>query len=334
MKVLVTGGAGFIGAHVAAALQTRGDEVTVLDDFNAYYDPQLKRARVEHLLQGGTRVDELDITDAGRMAACLSDARPDAVIHLAAWAGVRPSRRFPALYTAANVLGTANVFDACVKSGVPRVIFASSSSVYGPAAPVPSPEDAAATDVPPSVYGVSKRTGELYAELFHRLEGLHVTCLRFFTVYGPWYRPDMGIFRFAEQITSGTPVRLFTRSADGREVRRGFTEVNDIVQGVLAALDRNIPFGTINMGSSDPVPLRRVIAALEATLGKRAIVDEQTLSVEEEVQTAADLTRARALLGYAPETRIEEGLERFVRWYRNEYSRLFPNGVAPSQYWA
>ncbi|MDP3685875.1 MAG: NAD-dependent epimerase/dehydratase family protein [bacterium] len=333
MKVLVTGGAGFIGAHVAAALQARGDEVILLDNFNDYYDPRLKRARVQQLLQPGTRVCELDLTDAEHTAACFSEVRPDAVIHLAAWAGVRPSRRFPSLYTAANVVGTANVFDGCAKSGVRRVIFASSSSVYGPTAPVPSPEDAATTGVPPSVYGVSKRTGELYAELFHHLEGLQVTCLRFFTVYGSWYRPDMGIFRFTEQIVRGEPVRLFVRSADGREVRRGFTDVGDSVRGVLAALNRDLPFAIVNMGSSDSVPLRRVIAALESTLGKKAIIDEQTLPAEEEIQTAADLTRAHALLGYAPATRIEDGIENFVRWYRDDYQRLFPDGIRPSQYW-
>lgn len=334
MKILVTGGAGFIGAHVTAALQERGDEVSILDDFNEYYDPQLKRARVEHLLRPNTPVCELDIADAGRVASAVSEMHPDVVVHLAAWAGVRPSRLFPSLYTTANVVGTVNVLNACVKSGVTRVIVASSSSVYGSAAPVPSPEDAAMDDTPPSVYGVSKRVGELYAELFHKLEGLHVTCLRFFTAYGSWYRPDMGIFRFTEQIVRGEPVRLFVRSADGREVRRGFTEVGDIVRGVLAALDRNLPFAIVNMGSSDSVPLRRVVSALEAALGKKAIVDEQMLPAGEEVQTGADLSRARELLGYAPATRIEDGIERFVRWYRDDYQRFFPQGIRPSQYWA
>lgn len=331
MKVLVTGGAGFIGAQVSRALQERGDTVVVLDNFNAYYDPRLKRARVEHVLAPGTRVLTLDITNGEPLAACFRDVRPEAVIHLAAWPGVRPSRRFASLYSSANVLGTVNVFEACKQANVSRVLFASSSSVYGPSAPVPTPEDAAA--IPPSGYGVSKRAGELYADLYHRREGLPVTCLRYFTAYGSWYRPDMGLWRFTECIVKRRPLTLFTHSADGREVRRGFTDVRDIVRGTLLALDRNPPFAILNLGSADSVPLRRVIAALETEIGERAIIREQVLPEYEEVQTAADGTQARALLGFAPATPVEEGVPRFVSWYRAEYQRLFPSGLTPSQYW-
>lgn len=332
MKVLVTGGAGFIGAQVGRALQERGDALLVLDNFNAYYDPKLKRARVCHLLAPNTTVIRLDITDGERLTACFQKLRPEAVIHLAAWPGVRPSRSFASLYSSQNVLGTVNVFEACKTAGVSRVLYASSSSVYGPSAPVPSPEDAA-QNTPPSGYGVSKRAGELYAELYHRLDDLSITCLRYFTVYGPWHRPDMGLMRFTESIVQGRSLRLFARSADGREVRRGFTDVRDIVRGTLLALDRHHPFAIVNMGSGDAVPLRRVVAALEAAIGQPAKITEQVLPANEEVQTAADGTRARDLLGFSPSTRVEEGVQPFVSWYLEEYQRLFPSGLTPSQYW-
>lgn len=333
MKVLVTGGAGFIGAHVGQALQKRGDALIVLDNFNTYYDPKLKQARLTHLLDPDTRVISLDITDGERLTRCLRELRPEAVIHLAAWPGVHPSRRFPSLYSSANVLGTVNVFEACKVAGVSRILFASSSSVYGPSAPVPSSEDAAQS-TPPSGYGVSKRAGELYAELYHRLDGLQITCLRYFTAYGTWYRPDMGLWRFTESIVKRRPLRLFVRSADGREVRRGFTDIRDVVRGTLLALDRHHPFAIVNMGSGDSVPLRRVVAALEAATGRSANISEQVLPANEEVQTAADGTRARDLLGFAPSTRVEEGVQPFVSWYLKEYQRLFPSGLTPSQYWA
>lgn len=331
MKVLITGGAGFIGAHVGQALQARGDAVVVLDNFNDYYDPRLKRTRVEHLLHQGTPVLTVDITDASLVQQSIGAVRPDAVIHLAAWAGVRPARAFPEVFASVNVLGTVNVFEACRRAGVRRILFASSSSVYGAAAPVPSPEEAAGDDQRSS-YGTSKRAGELYAALYHQLDGLQLTCLRFFTVYGPWGRPDMAYWKFTEAIERGQPIPLHLRAADGREVRRGFTEITDIVRGTLAALDRDLPFAIINLGSGDSVPLRRFVAALEAALQKTAQIEERTLPPDEEIQTGADVRRAQELLGYAPTVRIEDGLGRFVDWYRGEFPARFPGGLAPSRF--
>jgi UDP-glucuronate 4-epimerase len=162
---------------------------------------------------------------------------------------------------------------------------------------------------------------------------MHVTCLRFFTAYGAWYRPDMAMWRFTERMVKGQPLRVHVRSTEGREVRRGFTDVRDITKGVVAALDKNLPFAVINLGSADPVPLPRLVAALEQSLGMRAQVDEKVLPAEEEVQTGASLERARTLLGYAPATPLEEGVESFVTWYQNDYRQLFPNGLETSQYW-
>lgn len=332
MRVLITGGAGFIGAHCGQALQERGDEVVVLDNFNAYYDPRLKRARVERLLAPGTNVREVDITQAEPVERTVRDVRPDAVLHFAAWAGVRPSRNFPGIFTAANVAGTVNVFEACRRAGVGTIVFASSSSVYPPTAPAPFLETQSG-DEPASGYGASKRTGELYAAVYHRLDGLAITSLRFFTVYGPWGRPDMALWKFTERMLRGEPLPVNVRSRDGRAVARDFTEVSDIVQGVLAALDREHPWAVVNLGAADAVPLRRLVAVLEAATGKQARIEEHVLPAEEAVHTAADLSRARDLLGFAPRVRIEEGVRRFVAWYQTEYRSAFPDGLASSQYW-
>lgn len=332
MRVLITGGAGFIGSHVGRALQERGDDVTILDDFNDYYDPRLKRARVQHVLKPDTPVLKTDIADAESVLRGIAETSPHAVLHLAAWAGVRPSRSYPGVFAAANVLGTVNVFEACKKAGVNRVIFASSSSVYGPQAPVPSPESAAGDDQRSS-YGVSKRAGELYAALYHRNDALRVTCLRFFTAYGPWGRPDMAVWKFTDRMLRGEPIVLHVRSDDGREVRRGFTEIGDVVQGTLAALDRDLPFATLNLGSASSVPLRQLIRALEVATGKAAVVQERPLPPEEEIQTGADLTNTLSLLGYAPAVPIEAGVQQFVEWYKAEFLRHFPHGLASSRFW-
>lgn len=332
MNVLVTGGAGFIGAHVGHALQERGDTVAILDNFNDYYDPELKRARVRALLRSDTSVFEADVTDEHAVKKVFQSVRPDALIHLAAWAGVRPSRAHPRLFGLTNIQGTLNVFEACREHRVTRVLFASSSSVYGPTAPVPSPESAAG-DTQASGYGVSKRAGELYAHLYHQLDGLHITCVRYFTVYGPWGRPDMALWKFTEGILAGRPLRVHVRAGDGREVRRGFTHVQDIVRGTLLALDRDLPYGIVNIGNDDSVPLRRFVAAIEAASGTRAMIEEHVLPKNEEIQTGADLSVAERLLGYRPQIRVEEGIGDFVRWYQNEFRQSFKGGLRASPYW-
>lgn len=332
MKVLVTGGAGFIGAHVARALTERGERVHVVDDFDAYYDPALKQARIAALLPPGTPATRLDIADREPVTQLFRDTRPDAVIHLAAWAGVSVSRQVPDLVARANIAGTVNVFEACRQTGCRHVLFASSSCVYAPEVPVPSPESAP-TDRPLSGYGVTKQAGELYARLYHDLDGLWVTCLRFFTVYGPWGRPDMAIWKFTRRLLRDEPISLHVRAKDGREVRRDFTEIRDVVRGVLAALDRPVPWDVVNLGAADPVPLHRLVRALEVATGRRARIDERTLPDDEAVETGADLTRARARLDFSPTVKIEEGVADFVRWYEDEFRAKFPRELAPSQYW-
>lgn len=332
MKVLITGGAGFIGAHVGQALQSRGDRVIVLDDLNDYYDPQLKRARLIHLYRPAPPVVEVDVADGERTAAAVREAKPDVVLHFAAWAGVRPSREHADLFTATNVLGTVNVFEACRRVGVPRVLFASSSSVYGFNAPVPSPESSAG-EHQTSGYGVSKRAGELYARLYHKLDGLQITCLRFFTVYGPWGRPDMAMWKFTERVVRDIPLSLHVRSAGGQEVRRDFTEIRDVVRGILAALDQPRPFSIVNIGAASPVTLREFVSAIEGATGKRARVEERVLPSEEAVETGADLAQARALLGFSPTVSVREGAQAFAAWYATEYQTLFPRGLAPSRFW-
>lgn len=333
MRVLVTGGAGFIGAHLARALQERRDEVVLLDDFNAYYDPRLKRARLQALVRSGTTLLKCDIAESENLNRALQEVRPEAVVHCAAWAGVRASRNHSAQFAKANVLGTVNLFDACVRVGVRQVIFASSSSVYGTDARVPLSEDQTG-EHPASPYGVSKRSGEQYAWVAHSLEGLQVTCLRFFSVYGPWGRPDMSYWRFTERVLKGDPLVLYSRAADGREVRRDFTAVGDIVRGVVAALGANRPFAIVNLGTSVSVSLRDFVAQIEESLGKPAVIQEKILPPGEAVETAAEVTRAADLFGYKPSTALAEGMGEFVRWYREEFRKTFPQGLTSSQFWS
>lgn len=333
MKVLVTGGAGSIGAHVVRALLQRGDQVAVVDNFNDFYDPALKRARLAALTRALPEysVQEADVTDAAALGTVFQRVQPDAVVHLAAWAAVHPSVRLAALYTRNNVEGTVNVFECCVAFQVRNVVFASSSSVYPRAALPPLREDLAC-DMPLAPYGASKRAGELYARMYHYLHHLPIVCLRFFTVYGPWIRPDMAVWSFAERMLQRRPIELYRFGEDGTEVRRDFTYIDDVVSGVLSALDRNTTFDIINLGGSDPVPLTRLVRALEAALGREAVIEERVLPPEAALTTGADISKARALLGYAPTVSVEEGVRRFVDWYRGEFLEAFPQGLAPSRY--
>lgn len=332
MRVLITGGAGFIGAHVGHALRERGDTVVVVDDFNDYYDPALKQARVRAVLGEGVTVIRADVTDAANIERVIREHAPEAVLHFAAWAGVRPSREHAAQFAAVNIQGTVNVLEACARAAVRRIVFASSSSVYGRSGVIPTPEDADA-DQPASGYGVTKRAGELYARLYHQLDGLRIACLRFFTVYGPWGRPDMAVWKFTDRILRGLPILLNVRARDGREVLRDFTEVSDIVRGTLAALDANHVFSVVNLGASYAVPLRQLVAEIERATGKQAVVEERVLPDDEAISTGADLTRAASLLGFQPRVSLEEGVRRFIAWYQSEYRAQLPHGIAPSRFW-
>jgi len=303
MKILLTGGAGFIGSHLLERLLARGDEVAVIDDFNDYYDPALKR---RNLPGGGFRLHERDIRQAADLVA---GEKPGVVVHLAARAGVRPSLADPALYDSVNVGGTLALLEACRRAGVGRFLFASSSSVYGNAAVPFREEDEPLQPVSP--YGITKLLGEHYVRVYARLHGIRATCLRFFTVYGPRQRPDMAIHKFTAAVAAGREIEMY---GDG-STERDYTHVTDILQGVLAALDREEPFAVYNLGESRTVPLRRLVELIEQNVGRKAMIRALPEQPGDVRRTSASIDRARANLGYAPKVPIEEGLRDFVSWY-------------------
>jgi UDP-glucuronate 4-epimerase len=305
MRILLTGGAGFIGSHLLERLLARGDQVAVIDDFNDYYDPALKR---RNLPRGGFRLHERDIRGAADLVA---SEKPDVLVHLAARAGVRPSLADPALYDSVNVGGTLALLEACRKTGVPRFVFASSSSVYGNSPTVPFREEDESLQ-PVSPYGITKLLGEHYVRVYARLHGLRATCLRFFTVYGPRQRPDMAIHKFTAAIAAGREIEMY---GDG-STERDYTHITDILQGVLAAIDREGPFSVYNLGESRTVPLRRLIELIEQHVGKKAQVRRLPEQPGDVQRTFASIDRARADLGYAPKVPVEDGLREFVEWYR------------------
>jgi len=312
MKILLTGGAGFIGSHLLDALLQRGQDVVVVDDFNDYYDPRIKRGNLE---DAAARVVEADIRDRGTMDALFRREAPALVAHLAARAGVRPSLENPALYADVNIGGTLKLLELCRAHGVPRFLLASSSSVYGNAR-VPFSESEGALE-PVSPYGATKLAAEHYARVYARLHRIRVTCLRFFTVYGPRQRPDMAIHRFARRIADGNPISIF---GDGG-TERDYTYVGDIVDGVMRALERDEANAVYNLGGSRPVVLRGLIGVLEKALGKKAVLRHEREQPGDARATCADITRAREDLGYSPRVPLEEGIARFVEWFRRSAGR-------------
>jgi UDP-glucuronate 4-epimerase len=313
-KVCITGAAGFIGSHLAERLLGLGAHVVGVDNFNDFYDPAIKRANVgPALAQGGTRYELLEgeIRDPGLIGRAVAGC--DVVIHLAAMAGVRPSLAQPALYAEVNVSGTLQVLQACRTAGVGALVFASSSSVYGNNRKAPFAE-ADPVDNPISVYAATKKAGELLCHTYHAVWGLDVTCLRFFTVFGPRQRPDLAIHKFSRLIEAGEPIPVF---GDG-SMERDHTYIEDILDGVVAAAQsaKGAGYRVINLGSDRPVRLDRLIAAIEAALGREARIDRRPVPPGDVVRTWADLTEARRLLDYAPRTPLEQGLAHFVTWLR------------------
>jgi UDP-glucuronate 4-epimerase len=309
VRAIVTGGAGFIGSHVCEALAARGDRVVAFDDFNPFYDPKIKRGAAAALRAAGVEIVEGDVRDGAALKAAFERARPDVAIHLAAMAGVRPSIENPVLYSDVNVSGTARVLEAAEKSGAKRVVFASSSSVYGNNPKTPFSEDDRVDD-PISPYAATKKSGELLCHAFHALTKIPVACLRFFTVYGPRQRPDLAIHKFARLMRAGEPIPFF---GDG-STRRDYTFVADVVQGVLAAADRVEGYRIYNLGESRTISLAEMVAALETALGKRAALKRLPEQPGDVKVTYADVSRARKELGYDPKTPFSEGLRRFVAW--------------------
>ena len=312
MKLLVTGGAGFIGSQLTGRRLAAGDRVTVIDDFNDYYDPALKRANVAAALSSPRyRLVEGDIRDRELVFSLFRDGAFDAVVHLAARAGVRPSIRNPLLYEEVNCVATIHLLEAAARFGRPKFLFASSSSVYGVNSKLPfSEEDPIARPVSP--YATTKRSGELLAFNFHHLEGLDVFCLRFFTVYGPRQRPEMAIAKFTEAIETGREIPFF---GDGSS-RRDYTHIDDILDGVEAAIERCRGFEIVNLGGAHPITLGELVERLEAAIGKPAILKRMPDQPGDVPVTYADVGKARRLLGYAPKVPIEEGLARYVAWRR------------------
>jgi UDP-glucuronate 4-epimerase len=314
-RILVTGGAGFIGSNLVDRLLALGDEVTAIDNFDPFYPRARKQANLrDALAHPRFRLVEADIRDAAVVQQTVHETRPEVVVHLAARAGVRPSIDDPALYVAVNVQGTAHLLDAvCRLDPKSRFVYASSSSVYGDRADAPFRETDR-IDRPVSPYAASKAACELLAHTFHHLHGLPVTGLRFFTAYGPRNRPDLAIRKFADLIERGEPVPMF---GDG-STRRDYTFVADIVEGVVRAIERCTGHHLYNLGHSEPVELRRLIGLIGEALGKTPVIHQLPEQPGDVRQTFADCRRAAEELGYAPTTPIEVGLARFVAWLRDD----------------
>lgn len=310
---MVTGGAGFIGSHLVERLVARGDVVAVVDDFNDFYDPAIKWTNCAAFgSHRNASVHQGDIRDAAFLAAVFASFCPDRVVHLAARAGVRPSIAAPHLYEATNVLGTLNLLEACRHGGIKKFIFASSSSVYGVNSKVPFSETDSISRVI-SPYAATKVAGEAFCQTYAHLYGMTITCLRFFTAYGPRQRPDLAIHKFARLIDTGQPIPLF---GDGSS-KRDYTYIDDIVEGVIAALAYEATqFEIINLGDSHTVALVDLVALLEAAIGKKAAIDWQPAQPGDVPITFADIGKARQLLGYAPKITIEGGLQKYTEWLR------------------
>ncbi len=314
MKILVTGGAGFIGSALTKKLVERGDEVVILDDFNDYYDPRLKRDRVEIFLKGvNSKLYKGDIRDVDFCDKMFAQEKFDKVVHLAARAGVRNSILDPMLYADVNVMGTTNLLELSTKHGVKKFVFASSSSVYGNNKKVPFSESDP-VDTPISPYAATKKATELIAHSYHHLHGISTVGLRFFTVYGPWGRPDMALFLFVDSILKGKPIKVFNHG----QMSRNFTYVDDIVSGIETVLDADLGYEIVNIGGDKEEQLLRFIEVIEENLGKKAQKELLPMQPGDVPSTVADISKLRQM-GWEPKTRIEEGIKNFVEWYRSYY---------------
>ena len=328
MKILITGGAGFIGSNLAKKLMDRGDKVVIIDNFNDYYDPQLKRDRIKIYLQGYKfKLYKGDIRDAkliekifsaeGGSASGGKTEKIDKVVHLAAMVGVRNSLRDPKLYFDVNVMGSLNLLEVAARYKIKNFVLASSSSVYGNNKKVPFSESDP-VDRPISPYAASKKADELIAHTYHHIYGLNVTVLRFFTVYGPWGRPDMAPYLFTDAIAKGKPIKVFNYG----KMSRNFTYVDDIVSGVITVLDKGRGYDILNIGGDKEETLLRFIEVIEQNIGKKAKKKMMPIQPGDVPTTVADIRKLRKL-GWKPTTRIEKGLKNFVEWYK-EYHKNNP----------
>ena len=317
-SILITGGAGFIGSHLVDRLLSEGAwQVSVVDDFNEFYDPAIKRANVSrHEKNHNYLLFEADIRDKTALKRIFDENAFSCIVHLAARAGVRPSLEQPLLYVETNIDGTMNLLELAREHAIRQFVFGSSSSVYGINAKVPFSEDDPIRQ-PISPYAATKAAGELLCHTYSHLYGIRSVCLRFFTVYGARQRPDLAIHKFARLISEGKPIPVF---GDGT-TRRDYTFIDDIIAGVRAAIDySDSEYEVFNLGESRTVELRELIWVLEKELGATAKVHRQPLQPGDVPQTFADITKARRLLGYNPQTQIEEGIKKFVEWFREQSS--------------
>jgi UDP-glucuronate 4-epimerase len=311
MKVLVTGAAGFIGSHLSERLLDDGWTVVGVDNFDDFYDPQIKRRNIKGCLKNKNfRLIEADIRDAAAMDKAVGDG-VEIVVHLAAKAGVRPSIEQPVLYADVNVNGTAVLLQTVKKHKIKRFIFGSSSSVYGNNKKVPFSENDN-VDFPISPYAATKKAGELICHTYHYLYGISITCLRFFTVYGPRQRPDLAIHKFAKLIEQGKPIPIY---GDGT-MMRDFTYIDDIIDGTVAAMGKCTSFNIYNLGESSPVSVNDLVVEIEKALGKKAVKKYLPPQPGDVERTYADITKAVRELGYKPRTTIKQGLAEFVEWLR------------------
>ena len=313
-KILVTGGAGFIGSHLAKKLMDRKDKIVIVDNFNDYYDPKLKYDRVKNILKGYKfKLYKGDIRDYKLLEKIFKKEKLDKVVHLAAMAGVRHSLKDPVSYADINILGTLNLLDISVKNKIKNFVYASSSSVYGNNKKLPFSEGDS-VDHPISIYAATKKADELVAHVYSHIYKLPTTGLRFFTVYGPWGRPDMALFLFTDAIIKGKTIQVNNYG----KMTRNFTYVDDIVNGTIKVLDANLPYGVMNIGGDKEDSLIRFIEVIEENIGKKAKKKLVSLPAGDVVATVADIRKLRKI-GWSPTTRIEVGIKNFVDWYKKYY---------------
>ena len=311
MKILITGGAGFIGSAVSKKLMDRGDKVVIIDNFNDYYDPKLKYDRIKIFLKGYKfKLYKGDIRNYKFLEKIFRKEKPDKIVHLAAMAGVRNSIINPFIYAEVNIMGSINLLELAVKHKIKNFVFASSSSVYGNNKKLPFSESDD-VDQPIAMYAATKKADELMAHVYHHLYGLNITALRYFTVYGPWGRPDMALFKFTKNILSGKPIEVYNHG----NMSRNFTYIDDIVNGTITILDKCNGYSVMNIGGDKEEKLTRFIEVIENNLGKKARKKMLPIQPGDVPVTIAYIQKLRKL-GWKPKTRIEVGIKNFIEWYK------------------